>query len=239
VLDLRTQANGSAVTRFQAQVDPDGLRTVVTETLALTTSTVLPPLPVRDTFQAPNRPLGPHWTGTITTDDVGGDAGAISWTQPFSATQGASMTFQAIDLNAEEIDLLLQGQDASPCNVLEASDQPQRGTVPIWTCQTDGDWEQQPLQSTHDITVPFAVGSTSGVMTDAQGTVTVYKNGQAQGSVVVDPSWTYVGQGGQIGLWAITSQQTVLSQFRGGNLSSWHRLSGFHDRAGASGGGEW
>ena len=166
--------------------------------------------------------MGTNWLGgtqNYSVDgnalhNVGGDAQPLLWNTSFGPDQEIFATLTQVDTNASEVDLLLKAQDTTPCNLLEVWYQPSRGTAQVWTCHNYGSWTQHGA----DIPLTLAAGDQFGARAQADGTVTVYKNGTAVGNVTVDSSWPYVANGGRVGVWLIDAPGTVLDDVGGGTL---------------------
>ncbi len=90
--------------------------------------------------------------------------------------------------------------------------QPAQNTAQVWTCHNWGTWTQHGT----DIPLTLVAGDQFGARAQADGSVTVYKNGTAVGSVTLDTSWLYTANGGRVGVWLIDAPGTVLDDVGGG-----------------------
>jgi RHS repeat-associated protein len=193
----------------------------VTPTASPTASPTPIPAAVLDSFDRADGPVGSNWTGATSAFQIrdnqlaiaGGD-NTLFWSQAFGAEQEASVTLSAIDSNSTEIDLLLKAQDSSGCNLLEVWYQPATNVVQVWTCDPANGWRQQGS----DIGVSFAPGDRFGARADAEGVVTVFKNGEAVGAVTVGSDWPHRARGGRIGLWNIGGSNRF-DDFDGGSVA--------------------
>ncbi len=181
-----------------------------------------PSTTILDSFTRADGAVGSDWVGDTPSYSIAGNAlhnggggpNPLFWNSSFGPAQEVFATISSLDATASEVDLLLKAQDTTPCNLLEVWYQPSRGTVQVWTCHNWGTWTQQGA----DIPVSFAPGDQFGARAAADGTVTVYKNGTAVGTVTMTNSWPYVANGGRVGVWLLDAPGTVLDDVGGGTL---------------------
>ena len=184
------------------------------------TPVAFPSTSILDSFTRADGPIGSNWLGatqnysiaTNTLQNVGGNTDPIFWQSSFGADQEVFMTITSMDTTASEVDLVLKAQDTTPCNLIEVWYQPSRGTAQVWTCHNWGTWTQHGS----DIPLSLAAGDQFGARAQADGTVTVYKNGTAVGSATIDSSWPYVANSGYGGIWLIDAPGTILDDVGGG-----------------------
>lgn len=185
-----------------------------------TPATAFPTTPILDSFTRTDGPIGSDWLGATQNysiagnmlENVGGNTDPIFWQSSFGADQEVFTTITSMDATASEVDLVLKAQDTTPCNLIEVWYQPSRGTAQVWTCHTWGTWTQHGS----DIPLSLAAGDQFGARAQADGTVTVYKNGTAVGSATIDSSWPYVAHSGRVGIWLIDAPNIVLDDVGGG-----------------------
>lgn len=181
-----------------------------------------PATSILDTFNRADGFVGNTWIGnavgypivSFTLHNQGGNSSMLLWNAAFEANQEAFMSLPMIDSSAQEIDLILKAQDTSECNLLEVWYQPARGTAQVWTCHNWGTWTQHGT----DIPLTLNAGDQFGARALADGTVIIYKNSTAVGSVIIDSSWPYRTDNGRIGIWLINAVDTVVDDIGGGML---------------------
>jgi hypothetical protein len=174
-----------------------------------------------DDFDREDGELGAGWSGSVAgyaiTDEalhveMGGD---IYWTaEAFSEDQHVYVTLSAIDVEAEEIDLLLKSQSNLTWTegVLEVWYFPEEERIQVVTFTQEDDW----VQHGPDITAAFAEGDRFGAHARPDGVVEVYQNDDLLAVVDVSP-WPFAETGGYVGLWMIEAGETVLDDFNGGD----------------------
>ncbi|HLF26112.1 MAG TPA: hypothetical protein VJG32_07240, partial [Anaerolineae bacterium] len=178
---------------------------------------------VLDTFNRANGAIGSNWGGStggyaIANNQLDVNSGNdIYWSAAsFGATQEVFVTFNAIDANSSEIDLVLKAQSSSSwtAGIVEIWYDPANQRAQVWTFTSSQGWQQRGT----DIPVSLGVGDQFGARAAADGTVTVYRNGQAIATRSIT-AWPYYANAGYIGLWFIGSSNTVLDNFGGGTVN--------------------
>ena len=176
-----------------------------------------------DLFERTNGAIGATWLGspqsyaiTGNTLGVNGD-GDIYWANAFGPDQEVYVTLTAVAPAASEIDLLLKAQAANSWNagVIEILYHPASSSIQVWTFDNGQGWVQYGAA----IPVTFVAGDQFGARASADGTVTVYRNGVALASRSVS-TWPSFANGGALGLWMISANNTLLDNFGGGNVGS-------------------
>jgi hypothetical protein len=174
-----------------------------------------------DDFDRANGALGPDWSGQTggygianNQIDVRG-GGDIYWgTKAFGDDQHVFVTLTAIDLEADEIDLLLKSQSNTSWGegVLEVWYTPEDQRVQIVTYTQETGW----VQHGADIPATFAEGDRFGARARPDGVVELRQNGNLIASRDIS-DWPFAQAGGYIGLWMINTSSTVLDNFGGGD----------------------
>jgi hypothetical protein len=190
-------------------------------------STLAPPTPrppfpstsVRDSFTRADGGVGSSWLGNLSgyriesqaLHNTGGNAGVLLWNESFGTAQEVFATVQATDPTATELGLVLKAQGTSDCDLLEVWYRPDLGLAQVWTCAA-GTWWQ------HGSNIPLILlpGDRFGARAGADGTVEVFKNGIAVGSLTVDDRWPHRAAGGRVGVLLIDSPTIVLDDLGGG-----------------------
>ena len=176
-----------------------------------------------DSFDRPDGAVGSSWLGlpqsyAITGNTLGVNGNSdIYWANAFGPDQEVYVTLTAVAPTASEIDLLLKAQATNSWNagVIEILYHPASSSIQVWTFDNSQGWVQYGAA----IPVTFVAGDQFGARASADGTVTVYRNGVALASRSVS-TWPLFANGGALGLWMISANNTLLDNFGGGNVGS-------------------
>jgi hypothetical protein len=190
---------------------------------------------VLDDFNRADGALGANWAGNTGTDNfaiLGQEVqvlldGSVYWSAAFGAEQEAFVTFTKMEPTATEQALVLKfsganSPGASRANLIKVVYQDASSSVQIWTKEDRQDWV---LQAAYGAT--FADGDVFGARAQADGTVSVFKNGVLIGSRSLkagDAPWAdaLIAGGGQIGVWysgidfSVTGIDARFDDFGGG-----------------------
>lgn len=193
-------------------VGRDTVQVIVNETAAF------PLTPIRDSFDRPDGPIGPGWTGATssyviyanTLQGPDTDAGLRLNAAPELTDQEAFFTLYSVD-NTSGYDLLLNLHGATPNSIgLRAHYSPATAQVTLSTFAAPN--PEQAVGA--PIAVAFAPGDQFGVRAYRNGIVEVYRNGGLIGTRSVI-GWNYAGAGGGLGL-RLTGGVPRVDDFGGG-----------------------
>jgi cell division septation protein DedD len=176
---------------------------------------------VLDAFNRANGPLGPPWGGatsaySLSSNQLRPDTqGDIYWTgATFGPSQEAFVTLATVPASGSEIDLILKAQSASSytAGLVEVLYDPLAKQVQVWTFAPAQGW----VQRGGTLAVALTSGDRFGARAAADGTLTVYRNATALGTVSLS-GWPFATSGGAIGLWVENAPNARLDDFGGGN----------------------
>lgn len=144
------------------------------------------------------------------------------WNQTsFGADQEVSAKIAYLDTSGYEWDLVLKAQDlnfAPDPPLIEVLYNPSNGNWEIWLHDGSNGW----TQAGGSVNSPSSVGDIIRATAEADGTVTVYKNGGQVMQRDVSGIWAYYDQGGYIGVYCHSSgvNGQAFDDFSGGDLSA-------------------
>lgn len=179
---------------------------------------------VIDDFNRANGNLGINWSGRTAGYTIAANQLTVSstgeqdiyWNNSlFGADQEVFVTLTAINLNSIEIGLGLKSQSSSGFTpgIIDVLYNPAGNVVQVWTYQSSQGWVQRGA----NIPATFVNGDQFGARAKANGQVEVYRNGVLIG-VRDATAWSYYAQGGYIGLFMYSANNTVLDNFGGGTM---------------------
>ncbi len=181
---------------------------------------------ILDDFNRANGILGNNWSGKTAGYTIAANQLIVSstgeqdvyWNSSLlGADQEVFVTLTAINLNSTEIGLGLKSQSSSSFapGIIDVLYNPAGNLVQVWTYQSSQGWVQRGAS----IPVTFVNGDQFGARAKANGQVEVYRNGTLIGVRDVT-AWSYFTQGGYIGLFMYSANNTVLDNFGGGTMDA-------------------
>jgi hypothetical protein len=177
---------------------------------------------VLDSFNRANGPLSGAWAFNLGGYGIASNrldvesGGEIYWTGArYGPDQEAFVTLTTIDPASLEIDLILkaQGVNGYEDGILLIWYDAAGRQAQVWSFARSQGW----VQYGASMAVTFAAGDQFGARAQANGVVTVYRNGVAVGSANTS-SWPYTANGGHLGLWFVNARNGVVDDFGGGNV---------------------
>jgi hypothetical protein len=178
-----------------------------------------------DNFDSSMVMLGPQWTGdvmsftamggqlVVTKDSCNASTpgnAVLEWVGNLRAPpQEAFFRVLKVALGTTEIDLVLDAQSMDRCNQVEVSFRPETHVVQVDFC-LDGGWTDV------GAAIPIAIdpGDQLGARLDANGVVSVYRNGLLLGTRTIT-QWNLLPHQGRIGLSTCGDSGTILDDFGG------------------------
>ncbi len=183
-------------------------------------------IPVLDTFDRADGPLGTDWLGFKSAYRILGNQvdvrrnGPLYWKDAFGVNQEVAVTIREVDPAGLEQDLLLKVQGQYGPNwgegVIEVLYDAKANTVTVWTFRLDTlQWFKY-----SSIPVVFMNGDRFGAQVLANGNVLIYKNGLRIGRITLTPADQafFNSRGGYIGVWFIDARNAFLDNFGGGDI---------------------
>jgi hypothetical protein len=197
----------------------------------------IPTLGILDDFNRPNGSLGNQWENRnfgsyrISNHQLTVSAGGpLYWkAAAFGPDQGVEITFVHVDPNASRQSLLLKVQSKVQAKVQDGS-QPdwQQGAMAVvydakqHVLRLETYQPNKGFKWTSYAATSFTLhdGDHLGAMVLADGSVTVFVNGNVVATLTLTPSDQafFNSRGGYIGLWFTASKEAVLDDFRGGTI---------------------
>jgi PKD domain-containing protein len=204
----------------------DGHGGTDTASVAISVSTPptgFPQTAVLDNFNRANGAIGANWIDQPTRFSIvsntlapgTGDA-YIEWNgASFGPNQEAFVTLSTVNAASQEHNLMLKTQGTTwTGGHIEVSYLGTASQVTVYTFAPPNTWATWGVFSG----VTFAAGNQFGARALSDGTVQVYKNGAAIGTVSV-AGWPFAGLGGRIGLSVWNASATRFDNFGGGNVA--------------------
>jgi hypothetical protein len=215
--DSSQDASGFAdVPSAHADGSGEGAAADASSGFPLSTSSVL------DDFGEKNGPIDAKWSGDIASFAVNDgeltvvqdlcDSTIVLGTGAHQLPEEAFFTIDAIPPMAPpttELDLVLDAQTASHCDLVEISYLPATREVKVEVCAS-GSWDP----SGAPIPLTLDPGDQLGARLDANGTVSVYRNGMLQAERTI-AGFATLPHSGHIGLTACDGKGTKLDDFGG------------------------
>jgi glucose/arabinose dehydrogenase/PKD repeat protein len=195
----------------------------VNRSFVVRSSPAFPATSVLDNFNRQSGAIGGSWTGGVTglaiskreLTQTSGSAAAVWNGGVFGADQEAYFTFKAITSTSTKQALMLKVQGLTfDTGHIEVRYDATTSRVIVSTYTPGTGFQVQGTSGT----LTFTTNSTFGARVLADGTVNVYRNGAVVFSTLI-ASWTYLANGGRVGLSLVNATSTAIDNFGGGSVS--------------------